>query len=110
VGSLLVAAWPTSIWAIVGGMCVVMIGVRASLTTVAIEIIDAMPRERAGMGSALNDTFQEIGAALGVALLGALLNQAYRGALPAFAPPRVRESISGAVGDPAWLAAASRTG
>jgi MFS transporter, DHA2 family, multidrug resistance protein len=102
-GSLLVAAWPGSLWAIAGGMCIVMVGVRASLTTVAIEIIDALPPERAGIGSALNDTFQEIGAALGVAVLGALLNQAYRGDLPSGAPPTVRTSISGAVADPAWL-------
>jgi MFS transporter, DHA2 family, multidrug resistance protein len=105
-GSLIVAGWPRSLWAIIIGMCVIMIGVRASLTTVAIEIIDAMPVERAGMGSALNDTFQEIGAALGVALLGALLNQAYRIALPSDAPANVRSSISGAVADPAWLGAA----
>ena len=105
-GSLLVAAWPGSLFPIVVGMCVVMIGVRAALTTVAIEVIDALPAERAGMGSALNDTFQEIGAAIGVALLGALLNQAYRTALPPGAPPAVRSSISGAVTDPAWLAPA----
>jgi len=102
-GTLVVAAAPTSTWAIVGGMCVVMVGVRASLTTVAIEIINALPPERAGMGSALNDTFQEIGGALGVALLGALLNQAYRAAIPAAAPEAVRSSITGAFGDPAWL-------
>ncbi len=105
-GTVVIAARPASLWAIVGGMCVVMVGVRASLTTVAIEIIDALPRERAGIGSALNDTFQEIGAALGVALLGALLNQAYRSALPARAPERVRASIAGAIGDPAWLSSA----
>jgi EmrB/QacA subfamily drug resistance transporter len=103
VGTLAIAADPTSIWAIIGGMCVVMVGVRASLTTVAIEIINALPRERAGMGSALNDTFQEIGGALGVALLGALANQAYRAALPADAPATVRSSITGAAGDPGWL-------
>lgn len=105
-GSLLVAAGPRSLYAIVAGTCLIMVGVRAALTTVAIEIIDALPAERAGMGSALNDTFQEIGAALGVALLGALLNQAYRAALPAGAPAVVRSSITGAVADPAWLGAA----
>jgi hypothetical protein len=40
-----------------------VIGVRPALTPVAIEIIDELPAERAGMGSALNDAFQEIGAA-----------------------------------------------
>jgi hypothetical protein len=100
--TLLMALWPTSVWAIVAGMCVLMVGVRAALTTVAIEVINALPRERAGVGSALNDTFQEIGGVIGVALLGALLSQAYQGALPAGAPASVRASITGALADPAW--------
>jgi hypothetical protein len=96
------ALWPMSVWAIVAGMSVLMLGVRAALTTVAIEVINALPKERAGMGSALNDTFQEIGGALGVALLGALLNQAYQAAIPASAPAAVRASVTGALADPAW--------
>ncbi len=105
-GAGIIALWPTSVWAIIGGMVVVMIGVRASLTTVAIEVIDALPVGRAGIGSALNDTFQEVGGALGVGLLGAVLNQAYRSALPAGAPAAVRASIVGAINDPAWIAPA----
>jgi EmrB/QacA subfamily drug resistance transporter len=101
-GTLLIAARPTSVWAIVAGMSLLLVGVRAALTTVAIEVINALPRERAGMGSALNDTFQEIGGALGVAFLGALLNQAYQAALPSSAPAAVRASITGALADPAW--------
>jgi hypothetical protein len=102
-GAGIIALWPSSVWAIVGGMVVVMIGVRASLTTVAIEVIDALPPGRAGIGSALNDTFQEVGGALGVGLLGALLNQAYRSGLPAGAPAAVQASIVGAISDPAWI-------
>jgi EmrB/QacA subfamily drug resistance transporter len=101
-GTVLMALWPMSVWAIVAGMSVLMLGVRAALTTVAIEVINALPKERAGMGSALNDTFQEIGGALGVALLGALLNQAYQAAIPASAPAAVRASVTGALADPAW--------
>lgn len=46
-------------------------------------VLGAVPRERAGMGSALNDTHQQLGIALGVAGLGALLSATYRAALPA---------------------------
>jgi MFS transporter, DHA2 family, multidrug resistance protein len=106
VGAGMIALWPSSVWVIAGGMVVVMLGVRASLTTVAIEVIDALPPGRAGIGSALNDTFQEVGGALGVGLLGALLNQAYRAALPAGAPAAVQASIVGAITDPAWIAPA----
>jgi EmrB/QacA subfamily drug resistance transporter len=105
-GSLTIAVWPTSVWTVLLGMCLVMVGVRAALTTVAIEVIDALPLNRAGMGSALNDTFQEVGGVLGVGLLGALLNQAYKSALPADAPDWVRLSITGAAGDPTWFSAA----
>ncbi|MFT4108596.1 MFS transporter [Propionicimonas sp.] len=105
-GTLLIALWPTSVVAIVAGMSVIMVGVRAALTTVAIEVINALPRERMGMGSALNDTFQEIGGAIGVALLGALLNQAYRSALPADAPASVLASLAAAAADPVWVARA----
>jgi predicted MFS family arabinose efflux permease len=104
-GTLVMALWPTSVWAIVAGMSVLMIGVRAALTTVAIEVINALPKERAGVGSALNDTFQEVGGAIGVALLGALLNQAYQAALPAAAPAAVRASVTGALANPAWAEA-----
>ncbi|MBI0294327.1 MFS transporter [Streptomyces sp. PRKS01-29] len=45
-------------------------------------VLAAVPPERAGMGSALNDTHQQLGIALGVAGLGGLLTTAYRNELP----------------------------
>jgi len=36
-------------------------------------LMSAVPKARAGMGSAMNDTVRELGGALGVALLGSLL-------------------------------------
>ncbi|WP_247616912.1 MFS transporter, partial [Streptomyces sp. MK37H] len=45
-------------------------------------VLGAVPPERAGMGSALNDTHQQLGIALGVAGLGSLLATVYRGKLP----------------------------
>ena len=37
----------------------------------------SVPRNRSGMGSAMNDTTRELGSALGVAVLGAVLSAAY---------------------------------
>ncbi len=37
----------------------------------------SVPRNRSGMGSAMNDTTRELGGALGVAILGALLSSTY---------------------------------
>ncbi|MCU1345827.1 MAG: transporter [Acidimicrobiia bacterium] len=40
-------------------------------------LMSAVPRERAGMGSAMNDTTRELGGALGVAVFGSLLASIY---------------------------------
>ena len=44
-------------------------------------IMGAVPRDRAGVGSATNDTTREIGCALGVAVLGSVLSSGYRDAI-----------------------------
>ncbi|GGL03854.1 MFS transporter [Planomonospora parontospora] len=49
-------------------------------------IMEALPREKAGVGSAMSNTVRQIAGALGVALLGSLLSAAYRdGITPALA-------------------------
>ena len=44
-------------------------------------IMGAVAKERAGVGSATNDTTREIGCALGVAVLGSVLSSGYRDAI-----------------------------
>ncbi|MGW7694752.1 MFS transporter [Streptomyces asiaticus] len=56
-------------------------------------VLGAVPPERAGMGSALNDTHQQLGIALGVAGLGSLLATAYRGRLPDGLPEEAMSSL-----------------
>ena len=41
----------------------------------------ALPRERAGAGSALTNTARQVAVALSVAVLGSVLSQAYRSSL-----------------------------
>ncbi|KNB52840.1 MFS transporter [Streptomyces caatingaensis] len=43
-----------------------------------VSIMQSLPREKAGSGSAVNNTFRQIGGALGVAVLGSLLSTTYR--------------------------------
>lgn len=51
-----------------------------SATTPATEsILGALPREQAGVGSAVNDTTREIGGTLGVAILGSIMASVYGG-------------------------------
>jgi EmrB/QacA subfamily drug resistance transporter len=42
------------------------------------EIMSAVPLSKAGVGSAVNDTTRELGGALGIAILGSIVNSAYR--------------------------------
>jgi hypothetical protein len=44
-------------------------------------VMDVLPRERAGAGSALTNTARQVGVALGTAVLGSILAQAYHSAL-----------------------------
>jgi Na+/melibiose symporter-like transporter len=80
-------------------------------------IMGSLPRNRAGVGSAVNDTTRQVGGALGVAILGSLLSSAYAAhikpalaALPAGARDEARDSIVKtlfvAKGDPALVQAA----
>ena len=43
-----------------------------------VMIMSSLPREKAGSGSAVNNTFRQVGGALGVAVLGSLLSTVYR--------------------------------
>jgi Na+/melibiose symporter-like transporter len=80
-------------------------------------IMGSLPRNRAGVGSAVNDTTRQVGGALGVAILGSLLSSAYAAhigpaiaSLPASVRAEARDSIvktlSVSNGDPALIQAA----
>jgi len=60
-------------------------------------LLAALPPDRVGVGSAVNDTVQQIGAALSVAVLGSVLATAYRNAMPADVTAPARESIGDAL-------------
>ena len=83
-------------------------GAGLALAPASEALLGAIPVERAGLGSALNDMVQEIGIALGVALLGALVSTGYRADLPPDFPAAAREGLTSAVrlGDPATIAVA----
>jgi MFS transporter, DHA2 family, multidrug resistance protein len=68
-------------------------------------IMSSLPREKAGVGSAVSNTIRQVGGALGVAILGSLLAAVYRGeigdavaGLPGPDKAAASESISGAYG------------
>ncbi len=67
--------------AILPGMLAMGVGMGLSMPPATEAITSALPRERQGVASALNDVTREFGTALGVALLGALLSAGYRAAI-----------------------------
>lgn len=67
-------------------------------------IMESLPREKAGVGSAMSNTVRQVGGALGVAVLGSLLSASYRDAIEpslTVVPERLRhaagESITATV-------------
>jgi EmrB/QacA subfamily drug resistance transporter len=70
-------------------------------------IIASLPLDKAGVGSAVNDTTRELGGALGVAVIGSLLTSIYRGGMPASAGP-ARDSLGAALGGSPGLADTAR--
>ncbi len=61
-------------------------------------LLGALPPERVGVGSAVNDTVQQVGTALSVAVLGSVLTAAYRAAMPDDVTGAARDSIGDALG------------
>jgi EmrB/QacA subfamily drug resistance transporter len=78
------------------------IGLTMSPSTAAIT--SSLPDEKQGVAASLNDTVRELGAAVGIALIGSVLNGAYRTnveaaavGLPGEAAEAVEEGIGGAL-------------
>jgi EmrB/QacA subfamily drug resistance transporter len=70
------------------------------------QMLGAMPKERAGSASAVSDSAQEIGTAMGVAVVGSLVVAVYAAGLPVGAPATARESLAGGIGVPGLAAVA----
>lgn len=64
-------------WHLFFTMIIMMLGISAAMTPGTNILMASVPRNRSGMGSAMNDTTRELGSALGVAVLGAVLSSIY---------------------------------
>ncbi len=53
------------------------LGMGFAMAPATDSIMGSLPPERAGVGSAVNDTTREIGGALGVAILGTITTASY---------------------------------
>jgi len=91
-------AWPLLILSSGLGLC-------TAPTTLAI--MTAVPDDKQGVASAVNDTTREVGSALGIALTGSMLASGYASALTphlgAF-PPEIRAAAARSLGEALGLA------
>ena len=92
----------SSYWEILAGLIVLggSMGITAAPATGAI--MSSVPLNRAGVGSAVNDTSRELGGALGIAVLGSIATSTYRSGidvsgLPPAAATAAGESVGAAV-------------
>ncbi|MFI9272556.1 MFS transporter [Kitasatospora sp. NPDC052896] len=68
----------TPIWVLEVIGFVMGAGMAHVMPPVTVSIMGSLPREKAGSGSAINNTFRQVGGSLGVAVLGAVLSTVYR--------------------------------
>ena len=67
----------TSYWAIVGQMLLMGGGLGLVQAPATEAILGSLPPEKAGVGSAVNDTAREMGSTLGVAIVGSVFSTLY---------------------------------
>ncbi len=82
-------------------MMVMAGGMALTMTPMTTQLMMAVPLNRAGMGSATNDTTRELGGALGVAVLGSLLAGRYGSGMAdavAGLPAQIRGIAEGSLG------------
>ncbi|HAP76478.1 MAG TPA: MFS transporter [Acidimicrobiaceae bacterium] len=77
------------------------LGMGMVMTPSTVAITEALPAEKQGVASALNDTVREVGGAIGVALLGSVLSAGYRSGVADVAatlPPELGDVVKGGIG------------
>ncbi len=84
------------------GLVLLAMGMGITVAPATGSIMQSVPLNKAGVGSAVNDTTREVGGALGIAVLGSIATSVYRsnvdvGTLPAEPAAIASESIGGAV-------------
>ncbi len=89
---------------LVAGMVILAFGMGTAMSPTTDLLMSAVPKERAGMGSAMNDTTRELGGALGIAVLGSVLASGYSSrivqavmGLPEAAKQVAEQSLGGAL-------------
>jgi len=104
-GLLATLAVDSSYTTVLVGLLVLGFGMGITMAPATESIMGALPREQAGVGSAMNSTNIQVGGAVGVAVLGSVLDSHYRhqlahlvgSALPASALHAAQSSLGAAL-------------
>ena len=75
-------------------LVVMSAGVGAAMPSLSSGIVQSVPMHKAGVGAAVNDTTREVGGAVGIAIVGSIVNSIFRsnvGAALAGLPPAQQE-------------------
>lgn len=87
-------------WQFALGVAIFAVGMGLAGTPATTAITAALPRTKQGVASAVNDTAREVGSAFGIAVLGSVLNAAYRDGMSTVAaslPPQAAEAVTNSV-------------
>lgn len=78
-GFLISAQWDANVgyWAVLLPMIVITLGMALMMPPATDLLMSSVPRNRSGMGSAMNDTSRELGGTVGIAVLGSLISSGY---------------------------------
>jgi EmrB/QacA subfamily drug resistance transporter len=108
--TLLSTATTTSGYGLIAAVLVLLgLGMGLAMAPATDSIMGSLPREKAGVGSAVNDTTREVGGALGVAILGSILAATYSASARSSTVVKAL-SATGAQGAKAGAAVASSIG
>jgi EmrB/QacA subfamily drug resistance transporter len=91
----------TPVWLIIPATILLGMGMAHVLPTATASIMGSLPREKAGVGSAVNDTTRQMGGAVGVALLGSIMASRYG--------DHVTSSLDGSGASPSLVAKVSNS-
>jgi DHA2 family multidrug resistance protein-like MFS transporter len=92
----------SSYWLLLGPLVVNGTGIILVMAVTSDTLLAVAPRDRAGAAAAISETSEELGGALGIAVLGSVLTAVYRSGLrlpaglPGAAGHAARQSVSGA--------------
>jgi EmrB/QacA subfamily drug resistance transporter len=64
-------------WVVISFFIIMAAGMAMTMAPATESVMGSLPREKAGVGSAVNDTTRQVGGALGVAIIGSAVSSVY---------------------------------